>query len=404
MITALARARLPLIESLRAIAALLIFAYHALFVTGNLSSTHYGWYLNVGVPLFYAISGLLLFRPFAESLVSGEAPSGFSAYARHRVFRIVPAYWVALPIIAIVLGRTAQVFTFSGVITYFGMLQAYSLETFVGGIGQAWTLTVEVAFYIFLPFWAWVCSLVVARGQGDGERLRRLLLMIGLAAAASLAWKLAVVHHVGDDIPSAVVPLTALPAALDQFCVGMVVCVLLIAQGRNLGKSRLLRLFGYKPVLGLALAGVAYWLLGEIDGVGLLNSSPMFSRGARTVLDHEAKALFAAGLIFAAVTAVPGSGIVGRVFGFSGLRWVGEVSYGFYLWHLAILTLLAGNLAWALGDHGLIADPAGVGITATWQVVSLAVAFSFGVTLLFGWISWRFVERPAVAKSHMKSG
>ncbi|MEI6448311.1 MAG: acyltransferase family protein, partial [Actinomycetes bacterium] len=59
--------RLPLIDSLRAIAALSIFAYHALFVTGNLSSANFGWHLNFGVPLFYAISGLLLFKPFAST-------------------------------------------------------------------------------------------------------------------------------------------------------------------------------------------------------------------------------------------------------------------------------------------------------------------------------------------------
>jgi len=394
------KARLPLVDSLRAGAALLIFAYHALFVTGNLSSTHYGWYLNIGVPLFYAISGLLLFRYFADPLIAGTAPRGIRAYARHRLFRIVPAYWLALPLVAIMLGRVGQVFTPSGVVTYFGMAQAYSLETFVGGIGQAWTLTVEVAFYVFLPFWAWLCSAVLAGCSSEAQRVQRLIALVVSLALVSLGWKLAVVHHVGNDIPSAVVPLTALPAALDQFCVGMLISVLVIARKRGIGESRVLAFFSTWPAVGVLVAAIAYWAVGEVDGVGLFGGSPIFGRGTRTIIEHEGKALFAAGLLLAGVAASPGFGVVGRVLAWRPLRWVGEVSYGFYLWHLALLTVLAGNAKWALGDHGLLADPGGVGVTASWQVISLAVLFAFIASLFVAWVSWEWVERRFIRRSH----
>ncbi len=392
--------RLPLVDSLRAGAALLIFAYHALFVTGNLSSTHYGWYLNIGVPLFYAISGLLLFGPFAGHLIEGSAPSGIRSYARHRLFRIVPAYWIALPLVAVLLGRVGQVFTPSGVLTYFGMAQAYSLKTFVGGIGQAWTLTVEVAFYAFLPFWAWLCSAALSGCESELQRVRRLIVLVGGLVLASIGWKLAVVHHVGNDIPSAVVPLTALPAALDQFCVGMLVSILVLARKREIGSGRVLGFFSEWPAVGIFCAAAAYWGIGEIDGVGLFSGSPLFGRGARTIIEHEGKALFAAGLLLAGVAASPGFGVVGRVLAWRPLRWVGEVSYGFYLWHLALLTVVAGNAKWALGDHGLIANPSGVGVTASWQLISLAVAIAFVASLVVAWISWQWIERPFIRRSH----
>jgi peptidoglycan/LPS O-acetylase OafA/YrhL len=76
------------------------------------------------------------------------------------------------------------------------------------------------------------------------------------------------------------------------------------------------------------------------------------------------------------------------------------VSYGFYLWHLALLTVVAGNAKWALGDHGLIANPSGVGVTASWQLISLAVAIAFVASLVVAWISWQWIERPFIRRSH----
>lgn len=401
MITNGSKSRLPLIDSLRASAALLIFAYHALFVTGNLSPRDYGWYLNVGVPLFYGISGLLLFRPFAQSIVAGSAPRVVREYARHRVFRIIPAYWVALPIVAVMLGRTTEVFSLEGLVRYFGLTQAYSLDTFVGGIGQAWTLTVEVAFYVFLPFWAWGCSRLVSRRPTPESRGRGLLFLLLSLVALSLAWKIAVVRHFGSDIDSALVPMTALPAALDQFAVGMVIAVLLCLRQQR-GGAKVLSFFEKAPGLGVLFAAAAYWLIGEVYGVGFVRSGRLGGWGASTIIEHEGKALVAAGLLLAGVAAIPGRGAVGRTLAWRPLRWVGEVSYGVYLWHLAVLTVLAGNMKWALGDHGLVANPGGVGITSNWLVVALAVSFSLIVTLIFGWISWQFVERPLIVRSHRK--
>ena len=379
-------------DSLRALAALSIFAYHALFVTGNLNPSNYGWYLNVGVPLFYAISGLLLYRPFAEAALAASARPSVSGYLRRRVFRIVPAYWVALPVVAVILDRASQVFSPSGIPTYYGFLQIYSLDTFTGGIGQAWTLCVEATFYLFLPLWALVVVRASRFARSPVERAQIQLLAIALLALGSVGWKLVAIRIAGDDVSSALIPLTALPAALDQFAIGMALAVV-VAFHKVTGREQL-RLPG-GPVAGLGLAAVAYWLIGEVHGigVGLAGSRPAFGWGGLAISEHELKAIVSLGLVAAAISAVPGEGVIGRGLNFGPLRWTGEVSYGVYLWHLMILIVFAGSATmgaqvhWVKGQGGLIGGAPGI-------------AAAFALTLAVSWASWHLVERRMIARSH----
>ena len=67
---------LPLVDAMRAIAALLIVAYHVAFVIGGLGTDGTGAWLaqlNVGVPLFFAISGFLLYRPWVAARLGRRA-------------------------------------------------------------------------------------------------------------------------------------------------------------------------------------------------------------------------------------------------------------------------------------------------------------------------------------------
>ena len=59
----------------------------------------------------------------------------------------------------------ADVFDWPSGLVYFGFAQAYDPDTFTGGIGQAWTLSVEVAFYAALPLLA-----LAAYRLGGAER------------------------------------------------------------------------------------------------------------------------------------------------------------------------------------------------------------------------------------------
>jgi peptidoglycan/LPS O-acetylase OafA/YrhL len=97
--------RFPLFDSLRGIAVLAVVIFHVAFITGALNVRVAGDVLgvlgDVGVVLFFVISGFLLYRPFVAARAHGRRPPDPVRYARRRALRIVPAYWVALTVLAI---------------------------------------------------------------------------------------------------------------------------------------------------------------------------------------------------------------------------------------------------------------------------------------------------------------
>src|SRR2546421_7876739 len=92
--------RFPLVDSLRAIAALSVFVFHVAIVAAPPHAIAIVTNrLNLGVELFFIISGFLLYRPFvAARLIRGRRALGSGRYAWQRFLRIVPAYSVALTV------------------------------------------------------------------------------------------------------------------------------------------------------------------------------------------------------------------------------------------------------------------------------------------------------------------
>src|SRR4051812_39921709 len=89
--------RFPLMDAVRAIAALSIFGFHlARLVSLPHWSHDYVNTLAAGVPVFFVISGFLLYRPFALADLRDEPAPAPGPYAWRRFLRIVPAFWVVL--------------------------------------------------------------------------------------------------------------------------------------------------------------------------------------------------------------------------------------------------------------------------------------------------------------------
>ncbi len=75
--------RFPLVDSLRAIAAISVVIVHA----GGLTVTPvHGLvtHAEVGVAVFFAISGFLLYRPFVSARLNGARLSALTSYLRRR--------------------------------------------------------------------------------------------------------------------------------------------------------------------------------------------------------------------------------------------------------------------------------------------------------------------------------
>ncbi len=81
---------------------------HAAYTTGKYTHGYVGLVysrMEIGVPIFFVLSGFLLFGPWVRAAASGGPPPSVRRYAWHRVRRIMPAYvvtvlaaYVALPL------------------------------------------------------------------------------------------------------------------------------------------------------------------------------------------------------------------------------------------------------------------------------------------------------------------
>jgi peptidoglycan/LPS O-acetylase OafA/YrhL len=366
--------RFPLFDSVRAIAALLILVVHAAAQGGALQpGKEVGPYVGnliVGVPIFFLISGFLLYRPFAVAHLTGAPPPDTGAYGWRRLLRIVPAYWIALIGAALMLGLHG-VLTLPRGLSYFGFAQIYDSDTLRGGMPQAWTLDVEVTFYAFLPAYAWLLARVLRRGR-DWLRVQ----LAGLAALVVLAtaYRLAFVGPTspGDRFPIA---LGFLPGFLDHFALGMGLAVLSIWIAERGRLPRVLRPLERFPVIAWIGALAAFLVLPRLGMA--LGRIPV----TRTQVfeSHWLYAAVALGILLPAVVGDPRHGLVRRLLSTRALLYLGTISYGIYLWNPTVVR-------WA-GERGLDFGTGGSAYIA-WCFAGLALTVAVAAP------SWHSIEQP----------
>ena len=105
---------------------------------------------RLGVALFFVLSGFLLSRPWVREVQLGARRPSVGRYFKHRLARILPAYWVALIAVLLTTGSGASTRTIIDNVT---LTQGYT-GRFLPSFFQTWSLVTEVAFYIVLPLLA----------------------------------------------------------------------------------------------------------------------------------------------------------------------------------------------------------------------------------------------------------
>jgi peptidoglycan/LPS O-acetylase OafA/YrhL len=367
--------RFPLFDSLRAIAALAVLGTHAAVYAASPGLMPYAARLEVGVAIFFVISGFLLYRPFVRARLLAERPPRLRAYAWRRALRIVPNYWVALTVTTIVLG-TAGVFTLSDGPLYYGFAQTWTEPTIGGGLSQAWTLCIEVTFYAFLPIWAW--AMRRAPGASFERRMRGELLALALVFAGSIAYKILLLAG-GNQHQIRITPaLDSLPGFLDQFAIGMGLAVLTVWLERRERLPRPLAVIERFPILPWLVAGVAFWAAST--QIGLTGRVLEDFTPREYVLRHLLYALIALGMVLPAVVGDSRRGIVRRVLANPALLFLGLISYSIYLYGPAVLDQLQ---RWHFHSPG----PAYAGLLLVGGVITIAVSA----------VSYYLVERPALS-------
>jgi peptidoglycan/LPS O-acetylase OafA/YrhL len=365
----------PLFDSMRAIAALSVLLVHIyVYAPPGPDIAPYVARLNAGVTLFFLISGFLLYRPFVWTNLNRKAAPATGPYAWRRALRIIPAYWVALIVTALWLGNT-DVFGPRGLV-YFSFTQIYSPSTFLGGVSAAWSIDLEVAFYVFLPLWAWLMRSLVRRRRRHGVRVEALGIVSLILV--SLLYKLIVVLPEHHDSAISFAP----PRYIDHFALGMGLAVASVAlEGRRL--PGVLRVVDRWPALPWLLAIVPFWYASTQLGIP---GNHEFGTRSQQMWLHYLYALVALGLLLPVIFGDQRHGVLRRVLAWRPLLWVGLVSYAIYLYHVPVLEKLSTS-----SIPGDFEQATGLPPFLAWIVLALPVVLAIAA------VSRYVVEKPALS-------
>lgn len=360
------QSRVAPLTGLRAVAAAAVCLTHAAFSTGHYTDDFVGhlWArFEIGVPIFFALSGFLLFRPWVRLLEDGTGHQpDLRRYAWHRFRRVVPAYWIVV-ILVYALGLVRYEPNPSGggpdgLIRNLTFTQIYGFGHLRVGLTQAWSLAVEMAFYLLLPLIGWVLTAVLCR-----YRWRPARLFGGLAAFAVITpvWIV-----VAPDIQ-----LTARmwpPAYLWWFLAGMALtaAVPLVRRWPR-----------WATPACLALA-VAAFLTSALPAIG--GAPTMVPRSPVEAIMKSALYLVIAAALIAPIGLAPRAGTAyHRLLGSRPMVWLGGVSYEYFLIHLIVMDVLLLDVFDWRPFTGNIA----VAFLAT-SLVTLPLAWALRAALPFG--------------------
>ncbi len=362
----------PAIEALRGIAAAAVVVDHTWALSDGKASFGFGIVQGLGswgVNIFFLLSGYLLADFF---WVNRRGKTTLEFYIR-RFFRIAPAYYVCVGLLYLFYAQRTQVFSTQGfhqILANATFTQHYfpATESNLNVNGSLWTLSIEMTLYLVMPLMAYLIA-------------RRPVIAPLALAAIGVGWRLYVALH---------------GAALTQFYFGAHSAAFLPFQYLYLSRQ----FIGLLPIFVLGMAVRWAVLQGHLDRwvkkptrhpslfllLLLLVPSLVFLReiGRASFYNHWIWFTFFDYVL--CVLAVPallyGSRPVrGRLRApMKGGVWLGERSYGLYLWHFPVILVVFGIGSAFAPPH---TSHMALKVIAIW-VISIALACG----------SFSLVERP----------
>lgn len=342
--------------------------------------------LQHGLTLFFVLSGFLLFRPFVSAVLDGRSLPSFKRYAINRFLRIWPVYAVILIIIGVIfdaayrfgspstspddnLGRLSPLTFLADIL----LVQTYIPGTISTGIGPAWSLTAEIAFYAVLPLLA-LGSVYLARKLPRVVAVSAapaVLIVVGVGTTLWLkSWRSGLTEGRGLSFEwgqnlSSVVARSLLGQA-DLFAYGMIAAIIVcVLQKRG-------------------VVSIPAWVKGA---VGLLAVAIVVFALNVPIAPFTTSTMAIAAATLLLTVALPSANherhgnVLARILEWLPFRYLGLISYSIYLWHNPVL--------WWLKDRGLLVDGDNKGVLLNIAIVSV-------ITILLSSATYFLVERPAM--------
>lgn len=353
-------------EGLRGLAVLLVFVVHYTSLMadhGGAPGAHRWWMTalhemgNTGVDLFFVLSGFLIYRAVIAR------PIDHRTYAARRVERIYPVFLAVLAlylVLSLAMPGSSKIpadplaaagYIAANALLLPGILPIEPIIT------VAWSLSYEAFYYVLIPVMAAALGM---RGWSPGQRLA---LFLGIVAAASAA-------HLVVAVPLYRLVMFVGGIALYEIAVGMRVTA------RASLWADVLALAGAAVAIAcFTLLGHSRWMIDETP----LGALPAFSKFP----------LIAAAFGFLVYRCLFASGPAERLFSRSPLRWLGNMSYSYYLMH-------------SLGLHAffLVLKKTGPAFDVGPGVYVAFLPAAFAASVLASLPVYLWVERPFSLKVH----
>lgn len=363
-VPALREGRANGLDTLRALAIVLVFAYHYMVFVSREET--FGWVSVVGwvgVDLFFVLSGYLIANQLRAGFARGGRLSLAAFYAR-RALRTLPVFWFVLALYfvfpQVMGGKTPPpLWSFLTFTQNFGLMPGTAFS-------HAWSLCIEEQFYLVLPL-VLVLAARFARRRVLAWAVLLSLLTLGVAARAVL-WQ---AHgrestgHIDGYYPNI---YYATLCRFDEFLPGVAIALLknchqplwarLVQHGRGVFAAGLV-------ATGVMLFAVHRWYFIEGYGYGFF----------MTAFGYSLVAMAFALLVVAALS--PGSWLQ-RVH-IPGARSLALWSYSIYLSHKAVAQIVQTELA-------------ALALPSAWMPALITLA-----SLAVGWLLYRCIEVPCMA-------
>lgn len=368
--------RLAGLDSLRALAVVLVVVYHFL------PSVLPGGF--VGVDMFFVLSGFLITSLLVQEFRRDSRVSLFRFWQR-RARRILPALACVVVVMTAVVGflgadllvglpaQLLGAFTFSSNWVYIATGASYESALTPSLFNNLWSLAVEEQFYVVWPLLT--VALFVATSKFSRRRARAVWTCVAYFAAALSAAAMLVLYS--PLFPSRVYFGT--DTHLFGLMLGAGLAFVLIPHPEQGWPTRL-------PLLARATQPLPSWLVRV--GHGLLAAASLaVIAWACVALRFDSALPFQGGLFAVSLATATLIAVLvvnqsfARVVELRVVSWVGKRSYALYLWHWPVLVVCA---------HVMSSRSAGQDSTAAVFVVGLII------TVVCAALSYRFLEQPVL--------